>query len=76
MITVKPISGFANRIRVIDSALALAKSLNEDLTIVWERSYELNCRFDKIFKTDGEFKVVEHYAPPLRNEFQNDFRSL
>lgn len=69
MITVKPTSGFANRLRVIDSSLLLAKNYNHDLRIIWERNYELNCRFWKIFSEELGFNVTEKYVSRLKAKF-------
>lgn len=66
MITVKPTSGFGNRLRVIDSALSMAKSLNQPLCVIWERSFDLNCGFYKIFSKNNEFTVIEKTSGPLK----------
>ncbi len=62
MITVKPHGGLANRMRVMDSVLLLAKKYSAEISIIWEKSFDLNCSFFKLFEpipntTVREFKV-------------------
>jgi hypothetical protein len=50
MITLVPVGGLANRMRAIDSAIALAREINSELRIVWFKDQGLNCRFDELFQ--------------------------
>jgi len=50
MLVVEPRNGLANRLRVIDSGVALAKKLNMQLVIDWILNEDINCRFDKLFE--------------------------
>lgn len=59
MITVRPVGGLGNRMRVIDSAVALGKRLNRPVRVIWERNRDLNCRFDRLFRPSGDFAVME-----------------
>ncbi len=44
-----PVGGLANRMRAIDSAVALSRQCNSTLHIVWFKDQGLNCRFDQLF---------------------------
>lgn len=48
-LTVEPTAGLANRLRVLDSAIALSWALGRPLRIVWTRTPDLGCRFDELF---------------------------
>lgn len=50
MLTIEPRNGLANRLRVIDSGIELAKKLNKRLVIDWVLNEDLNCRFDSLFE--------------------------
>jgi hypothetical protein len=59
MITVQPVGGLANRMRVIDSCYWIAKELEMPLLINWENNFELNCSFHKLFELPPEVEYVE-----------------
>lgn len=59
MIVLKPYAGLANRIRVIASAVALAKKLDFQLEVIWDANEELNCPFYDLFKPNKFFNVKE-----------------
>lgn len=44
-----PVGGLANRMRAIDSAVALSRQCNSPLHIVWFKDQGLKCRFDQLF---------------------------
>ena len=50
MITFVPVGGLANRMRAIDSAIALAQDTHHDLRIIWFKDQGLNCRFCDLFQ--------------------------
>lgn len=50
MITLVPVGGLANRMKAIDSAIALAGEVNTGLQIIWYKDQGLNCRFDELFQ--------------------------
>lgn len=50
MLVIEPRNGLANRLRAIDSGIALAKILNKRLVVDWILNEDLNCRFDKLFE--------------------------
>ena len=59
MIFIEPMLGLCNRIRVIDSVLALNHERKHSVWVLWLRDADLNCRFDELFKrpagVDGVF---------------------
>jgi len=58
-ITVKPMGGLANRMRVLDSVFNLAQKLNYQVIIIWEKSFELNCSYEKLFVLPENVSLVE-----------------
>lgn len=50
MITVEPLGGLANRMRVIASCIWLTHQTNQKLEVIWNSNEELNCRFDSLFE--------------------------
>ena len=50
MITFVPVGGLANRMRAIDSAIALAQDANHELQIIWFKDQGLNCSFCDLFQ--------------------------
>lgn len=49
-LTLIPVGGLANRMKAIDSAVALAKDTQTELHIIWFKDQGLNCRFDELFE--------------------------
>lgn len=50
MLVLIPVGGLANRMKAIDSAVALAKDARKELRIIWFKDWGLNCRFDELFQ--------------------------
>ena len=50
-ITLVPVGGLANRMKAIDSAVALAYETNARLHVIWFKDRGLNCRFDQLFRS-------------------------
>src|SRR5258705_4985651 len=59
LLTVEPTAGLANRLRVIDSAIALSRALGSPLQIVWTRTPDLGCRFDELFTPVRGVEIAE-----------------
>src|SRR5260221_4855837 len=59
LLTVEPTAGLANRLRVIDSAIALSRALGSPLRIVWTRTPDLGCRFDELFTPVRDVEIAE-----------------
>lgn len=56
---IKPVGGLANRLRVINSAVILAKSVGSTCVVLWERNPDLNASFHSLFNSTQDFEVVE-----------------
>jgi hypothetical protein len=50
MITIEPVCGLGNRMRVISSAAALAQDLDMPLEVVWRRDRDAGCCFADLFE--------------------------
>jgi hypothetical protein len=60
MLTIEPLGGLCNRMRALDSAFALARTLRYPVTILWNIDASLGCRFDKLFyRPEGLHKIVQ-----------------
>jgi hypothetical protein len=55
----KPVGGLCNRMRAIDSSVALAEKLGKRLVVFWGRDLWLNCRYCDLFKPSPNFDVIE-----------------
>lgn len=71
MITIKPYGGLGNRIRSVDSAIALAECTGKKLKVIWDANRELNCPFSGLFEPVDRFELKEissYYLPRKINE--------
>jgi hypothetical protein len=50
VITLIPTSGLGNRLRIMATSIKLAREGNKQLRIYWNRNFELNAPFDKLFE--------------------------
>ena len=66
MIVLEPLAGLGNRMRAIDSAIALAEDVEKPLLIQWYRNSSLNCKYDQLFKPNEKFEVKESGYRPFR----------
>jgi hypothetical protein len=73
MIYLKPVGGLCNRMRAIESTVALCEENNCSLTVFWIKNKDLNCSFKLLFKDIKSKKInievvefsnnlVEYYA--------------
>jgi len=62
MIGIRPQSGLANRLRALDSAVALAEKLDSPLRVLWVRTPELNARYSDLFESDPRYPVTEEVS--------------
>jgi hypothetical protein len=58
VIYIKPIGGLCNRLRVIDSAIALAKKQGSYLHVIWQLNADLNCRFEDLFDLPASINQI------------------
>lgn len=61
ILTLVPLGGLANRLRVIASGVALARQTRRPLQILWYKDSGLNCRFDQLFcpLTQADIRLKE-----------------
>lgn len=73
-----PVGGLANRMRAIDSAVALSLETHSKLRIIWFKDHGLNCRFDQLFDpfdiptvsvTEASWSDLLLYDRPRRKNF-------
>ena len=66
MIHLKPKGGLCNRMRAVDSGVALAHDLDVQLDIHWVRAGDLHCRFDRLFEPIADPQpLVRGRRPPV-----------
>lgn len=70
-ITIKPFGGLANRMRAIDSAYLLAQKINVPFEVIWEKSFELNCSFLKLFKPIENITLHEYHSGKLKKRISD-----
>jgi hypothetical protein len=59
MVTMEPLGGLANRMRVIASGLWLMKESSQELEVIWNLNEDLNCNFDILFNQIDNVSVIE-----------------
>lgn len=60
MIHLKPKSGLCNRMQAVDSAIALAHTLQTPLHVYWVTDHLLNCRFDRLWEIPVDSLIHIH----------------
>lgn len=65
MITIKTLSGLCNRLRVLFSHLEYARSLGEELAVVWRPDIRCNCLFLNHFKPICGVSFITEYEGDL-----------
>jgi hypothetical protein len=58
MIILEPIGGLCNRLRAIDSAIALSKEISKPLHVVWACNSDINCKFSRLFEIPEEIQKL------------------
>ncbi len=58
MVYVEPFGGLCNRLRVIDSALALAEALGAEVNLIWLQDQELNCPVERLLQLPARVTKV------------------
>jgi hypothetical protein len=69
-LVVKALAGLANRMRVIESAVALSQEMDRPLEIIWNRESALNCRYEELFLPMEEFRVRNDWYDTPRTLFR------
>ena len=57
-IYIHPLGGLSNRILAINSAYFLAKELDRELVIIWEKNSELGCWYEDVFEKIDDFRFI------------------
>lgn len=70
---IEPAGGLCNRMRAIDSAIALGQTLQRPVTLLWNRGPELNCSFHALFQRPSKITKIfdrDSYKPVGRLKMQ------
>ena len=68
MIVIQPRGGLGNRMRAVDSAIALAEKLDKKLNVIWLLNSECNCKFQDLFVLPDkinqliQFRVIKPFG--------------
>jgi hypothetical protein len=62
-ITVIPLSGLANRLRVVATSIKLARESNKELRIYWQANKYLNAEFQQLFEIPETIAIT---TPPFK----------
>ncbi|MGD2035593.1 MAG: hypothetical protein PVF73_11085 [Bacteroidales bacterium] len=78
MITLHTYGGLGNRIRSIDSLLAITAQHKREITVIWERTYILNCKFSDLFILPDFVHMIEKASSnsPLGMKVINGYRKI
>lgn len=60
MLTIECLGGLGNRMRALDSAIALARALGYPITMVWNMDASLGCRFNDLFYPPACIQKIVH----------------
>ena len=64
MMTLEPIGGLGNRMRVLDSGIALSRSTGSELHVVWTIRNQMPCRFEDLFEIPAAFTSLNQVRDP------------
>ncbi len=70
-ITLKTFGGLANRMRAIDSAYMIAQKINAPFEVLWEKSFELNCSFMKLFRPIENIILHEYHSGKIKKRISD-----
>jgi hypothetical protein len=60
MIIITPTAGMCNRMRALDSALALGQAASTPVRAIWRLCPDLNCRFERLFEPLPGLESIEY----------------
>jgi len=66
LLVVRPFAGLGNRLRALDSAVALARQGNTSIELVWNRNKECNASFTKLFQVP-DFITIKEISTPYQD---------
>src|SRR5260221_6819437 len=64
MIALEPIGGLGNRMRVLDSGIALSRCAGCELHVVWTIRNQMPCRFEDLFEIPAAFTSLRQLRDP------------
>ena len=64
MITLEPIGGLGNRMRVLDSGIALSRYTGCELHVVWTIRNQMPCRLEELFEIPAAFTSLRQVRDP------------
>jgi len=64
MIALEPIGGLGNRMRVLDSGIALSRYTGCELHVVWTIRNQMPCRFEDLFEVPAAFTSLRQVRDP------------
>src|SRR5712672_4539706 len=64
VLTLEPIGGLGNRMRVLDSGIALSRYTGCELHIVWTIRNQMPCRFEDLFEIPAAFTTLRQVRDP------------
>lgn len=71
MIYLRPVSGLANRMRALDSAVSLSQKIDRQLQVYWLKDAGLNCAFVDLFEPIPDIRIFDLDQFPTT--FENGF---
>ncbi|MFC1771785.1 hypothetical protein ACFL3A_00370 [Pseudomonadota bacterium] len=60
MIRIEIYAGLCNRMRVLDSAIQLAKRNNCQIDVIWNLEKKFNCKFDELFMMPQSIRKIDY----------------
>jgi hypothetical protein len=73
MITIQPLGGLCNYLRVIFSYYAYAKSINSELTVIWLVTHECNGKFSDYFESIPNTNIVYEVPPKVQLDYKGAY---
>ncbi len=65
-ITLQTFGGLANRMRAIDSAYLISQHIQCPYHVLWEKSFELNCSFFRLFNPIKNLNILEYHSGGIK----------
>ena len=72
MVTIEPLGGLANRMRVIASGLWLMKESSQELEVIWNLNEDLNCNFNVLFNHIQDISIIDKRKKDFYVHHTND----
>ena len=76
MLTIECLGGLGNRMRALDSAIALARALGYPITMVWNIDASLGCRFNDLFYPPASIQKIVHRNRNRKSRIERLLRKI